>query len=847
MKPLPIDALIPEVVEALRTEGRLVLVAPPGSGKTTRVPPALVHNEGFGRGRVEVLEPRRLAARMAARRVAQERGEAPGETYGYQVRHDSARCARTRLLYQTEGIFVRKLLRDPRLDEVGVLVLDEFHERHLLGDLALAAALKLRREERPELRLLVMSATLEADAIAAHLDDAPVLRAGGRLFPVQISFQSRPDQRPLEAQVAAAVSRLHSDGMEGDTLVFLPGAAEIRRAREACAPLAERADLSVALLHGDLPLAEQDRALAPEQRRKVILSTNVAESSVTVPGVHAVVDSGLARIPSHSPWTGLSSLSVRPISRASAEQRAGRAGRLRPGRCLRLYSEAELHARPPHDRPEIQRLDLAELALVTTRLYGTDGASALPWLDAPDAAALDAARALLRSLGAIEPDGALSATGEAMLRFPVHPRVGRLLLEGARRGVYQEACSAAALLLERDIEVGGRALARRAGAGEQARDLGELLDRFEQARARRDDRRRLRERGLEPGAIRAADRAATQLAGLKPVDAAPRASAPGREEALGLAALAAFPDRLARRRPKGDTMLLAAGGEAQLGELGLGAVDLALIIDARADPRAARGRALTQLYLPVEADWLIELFPEAVEEQDEVVWNAARARVERYSRLRFGQVVLAENQRSPRGLPAAAQLLAEQARRLGVRALVDAERWQQLEARLRLCVELEPEMGFPSADESALERLLEEQCADRVSLDELRELDLLAVLQGRLAPALQRQLARLCPLQVTLPGRRRAPVRYPIDAPPFVASFIQDFFGLETTPTIGAGRVPLQLQLLAPSRRPVQVTQDLPGFWDRHYSTVRRELCRRYPKHRWPEDPRRPTAPRRSR
>ncbi len=428
--PLPIDPLLPELVAALREGPSVVVEAPPGAGKTTRVPRA-IHEAGLAGGReVVVLEPRRLAARLAARRVAAELGERAGETVGWQVRFEEVASPRTRIRYVTEGLLGRRLLSDPSLPGVGAVVLDEFHERHLQGDLALALLRRLQRTSRPDLRIVAMSATLDAAPVAAYLG-APSLRSEGRLHELGVEHLSpeeaaRPDR--LEEQVARAVRRLLREQPAGDVLVFLPGAAEIRRAREALAAAADRDGVDLLPLHGDLPPDEQDRAVRPGPRRKVILSTNVAESSVTIEGVAAVVDSGLARVASHSPWSGLPTLEVRRISRASAAQRAGRAGRTGPGRVLRLFTRHDHDSRPEYDVPEVLREDLAETVLALASLGALDG---FPWFEPPPPAALEAARALLLRLGAIDGRGAPTETGRAMLRVPGHPRQARLLVEAA--------------------------------------------------------------------------------------------------------------------------------------------------------------------------------------------------------------------------------------------------------------------------------------------------------------------------------------------------------------------------------------------------------------------------------
>jgi len=424
VQPLPVDEILPRAVETLRRARSLVVEAPPGAGKTTRLPPALL-DAGVAGGEVLVLEPRRIAARMSARRVAEERGEALGETVGYQVRFEDVSSARTRLRFLTEGVLTRRLLADPKLAGVGCVVLDEFHERHLQADLALALLRRLQRTSRPDLKLVAMSATLDAAPVARYLDDCAVLRSEGRRFEVKVEHLTRHDERPLELQVEAAVRRLVSEGLDGHVLVFLPGAAAIRRAQEACASVAAEAGLTVLPLHGELPAAEQDAAVRPSSRKKLILSTNVAETSVTIEGVAAVVDSGLARVASHSPWSGLPVLKVSRVSRASAVQRAGRAGRTREGRCLRLYTAQDFGARPEHDTPEVRRLDLAE-SVLELRAAGVGDPAAFEWFEAPSAEALEAAETLLRRLGATDASGRVTEAGRAMLRLPLHPRLAEL-------------------------------------------------------------------------------------------------------------------------------------------------------------------------------------------------------------------------------------------------------------------------------------------------------------------------------------------------------------------------------------------------------------------------------------
>ncbi len=530
----------------------MVIEAPPGAGKTTRVPAALL-DAGFGEaGEIWVLEPRRLPARMAATRVAAERGERVGDTVGYSVRFDEAAGPRTRVRFVTEGLFVRKLLADPSLRGVSAVVLDEMHERHVATDLALAWLRRLRATARPDLVAIAMSATLEAEPARAFLGGA-LVRAEGRRFDVTIDHLSpneAAEDRPLERRVAGAVRQLLREEPDGDLLVFLPGAADIRRAQTALAELPQAATLAILPLHGDMPLDEQSRAIAPADRRKIVLATNVAESSITIEGVVAVVDSGLARVAAHSPWTGLPALALAKISRASAEQRAGRAGRTRPGRALRLYTRHDFDQRPAYDVPEIARADLADLAMTLAAL-GVFDSGDLDWLEPPPAAAWGAARALLGELGAVgASDGALTEVGRRMQSLPAHPRLARIVVAGRDAGCAEDAALAAALIGERDIRRNARAgFGPGRGETERGADIADLVDAFRQAERERFRADALRRLELDARAVEEVRRARSQL--LAAMDA-PRAPAAA-TAAAGAGAAGRFPGPGgAAPRPGGD-------------------------------------------------------------------------------------------------------------------------------------------------------------------------------------------------------------------------------------------------------------------------------------------------------
>jgi ATP-dependent helicase HrpB len=821
---LPIDAYLGRARASLLERGALVLTAQPGAGKTTRLPPALL--EGI-EGQVWVLEPRRLAARLAAKRVAEERGERLGETIGYQVRFDKALGPTTRVRYVTEGILARRLAAGGDLDGVGAVVLDEFHERHLETDLCLCLLDALRRGRRPDLRLVVMSATLEAEAVASHLH-APVIDVPGRLHPVTIEHAPTRDDRALEDQVHAAVSRLVDEGLGGHVLVFLPGVGEIRRCQRALGGLARHADLVLHPLHGSLPLDALETALRPSARRKVLLATNLAESSVTLDGVEAVVDAGLERVAGHAPGSALPSLELRPIAQASAIQRANRAGRQSAGRCLRLYTRNDFERRPATTEPELLRLDLAPVVL-SLRGAGVDPA-AVRWLDPPPPAALSAADGLLQRLGAVDPAGQLTATGRELLRLPLSPRLGRVLLEGRRRGIPALAADAMALLSERDLLRG-----RRGDPDVHARSdvlvRCDLLDEARRATFRPGTLQRL---GLDAQGARRVDRVARQLRRRGDED-----TAVDPEQTLLLSLLAGHPDRVARRQgPR--ALALAEGGTAELSdETAVRESEWVLVLDAT-DPRRHGRKARARIASAIEPDWLLDLFPDALREEVSVRWNPAQERVESTWQLRYGGLVVESS--AEQGEPTqVAEALYQAACAKGAGAFTDPARLDTWRRRVRFARSHDPDL--PGCEDHDLDAALRELCQGRRSFAELRQVDLLDVLQGGWSYEQRRQLDRLAPAQVQLAGGRRLAVTYEPRQPPWVKSRLQDFFGMAQGPAVAGGEVPLVLHLLAPNKQAVSVTSDLAGFWERHYPAARRELGRRYPKHAWPEDPLSAKAP----
>jgi ATP-dependent helicase HrpB len=768
---LPVDGILPEILDSLRVLPNLVIVAAPGAGKTTRVPPALLEMVS---GEVVVLEPRRIAARLAAHRVARELGEQVGETVGYQVRFEEAIGPRTRLRFVTEGILTRRFLSDPHLKGVAAVVLDEFHERHLESDLALAW-LKRLQQTRRDLRIVVMSATLDADPVARYLDGCPTVRSEGKLF--DLAIQHLPySPEPLESQVRNAVELLVGTKHLGDTLAFLPGAVEIRRAMRACDAVARRAGLLVLPLHGSLPPKGQDRALAPAAQRKLILATNVAESSVTVEGVTAVIDSGVARFASYSHWSGLPTLHVGRVSKASAKQRAGRAARTAPGRVLRLYTEEDYSRRPDQDAPEILRSDLSQLCLAL-RAMGIAHVSEVEWLDAPTDAAVQRAESLLDRLGA------RGEMAQQLARYPLPPRLSRILVEAVERGVGDDGCMAVALL----------------GAGVHAakNDLLAAMD-VEQ------DHRVLQH--------------VAQLRRLARISGQKKHN----DDALLMSVLAGFPDRVARMRA-GKQVLLSTGASAEL-EGEPPRYEFMVAVDA--EDRKEKPLPLIRMTARIEPEWLIDLFPSRVKEQASVVWNRAAERVDAVSALLYDELVIEESRGAVPDAKAAADLLVQKALEAGIERFVDMKTLDEFMARVEFA-------GFEVPD---VAQALRELCFGLKSFVDLKKEAESLVDRFEQRPGLRR-LREVAPASMRLQKGRGTKIHYERGKPPWIASRLQDFFGMHDTPRIGPARTPVVVHLLAPNQRGVQTTTDLAGFWERLYPEVRRELMRRYPRHQWPERP----------
>ena len=838
MTPLPIDPFLPEILDLVRDRRALVLVAPPGAGKTTRVPVALVRAGLLSADHpsLVMLQPRRVAARAAASRIAEENGWALGGRVGYQIRFEKRVGPETRIKVVTEGILNRQLVNDPFLEGVGAVVLDEFHERSLHTDLAIALLREIRESVRDDLILVVMSATMAAEPVARFLGDAPVVRVAGRSYPVEIRYRgASPD--PLPRQVALAVEEaVASDPGPGDVLAFLPGVEEIRRAGRDLAAWASREGVLVLPLHGSLTGEEQDRALRPSDRRKVILATNIAETSLTIEGVATVIDGGLARFASHDPARGLDRLELGRISRASAEQRAGRAGRTRPGRCVRLWTEREHRGLLESDIPEVRRVDLCSTVLAL-HAWGHADPSAFGWFEAPDPGALASAGRLLVLLGALGGEGgSITPLGRRILEIPAHPRLGRLLIASASSGFLLEGASLAAILSEKDLLT--RSFGRDARPEvHAASDVLIRLDRLDEAERSRFAPG-LRDRGIDPNAARQVARVRDDLLRIGRRLPGPGRTVPDEDDLLRLVLLA-YPDRVVRRRGlDGSTGVMVGGRGIRLDpESVVRSEEFFVALDPREDRRGSTLEARVRSASAIRLEWLEESFPGSLRRDRSVRFDEERRRVVGVSTLSYHDLTIREDRNATVDAEAAGRALAEALAPLG-RDLFERDEASSLWlARLGLARRAIPEADWPDLGPDDWRELIALACLGKRSEAELAGGSLLAALKGWMGYARTRRLDEQVPEALTVPSGNRIKLAYSAGGPPVLAVRLQELFGWAETPRIADGRVAVVLHLLGPNYRPVQVTDDLQSFWSGAYFQVRKDLRARYPKHSWPEDP----------
>ena len=841
LSPLPIDAVIPQLLAALEHASNVVLQAPTGAGKTTRVPPALLDAGLAGKGQILLLEPRRLAARAAARRMAFERGATLGEEIGYQVRFDQRCTPHTRLLAMTDGILLRRLQDDPFLESVGAILFDEFHERSLNLDLTLAMARRVQQTVRPDLKLVVMSATLAAGPVAKYLGDCPIITSEGRLHPVEIRYRPAITTQPMVDQVVSAVDDLLTS-TSGDLLVFLPGVREIQQASDRLTAIAAQARAIVLPLYGDLSPEQQDRVLGPQSQRKIVLATNVAETSVTIEGITGVIDSGQVRQMQFDPGSGLDRLVLTKISQASADQRAGRAGRTQPGVCLRLWMEREQRGLPPETEPEIRRVDLAGPVLELL-CWGESDVAAFPWFEAPRSEAIDHSLSLLTSLGAIQ-QGQPTDLGRQMVQLPVHPRLARLLIAGHRYGVPDRAAWMAALLTERDPFERSENSRKPGSLGPAHYSFSDVLDRVQALEEFATHGRANTTAGrLHPGVARFLQQAQQQL--LRLVNDGSRSNPathsgigqpqPGwkRDEAVLKTLLAAFPDRVARRREPLSRKGVMVGGR------GVRLADSSLVLQPElflcVDTDAGQGEIFVRQVSGIERDWLPA---EHITVTVDVTFDAAQEKIVAQRRIRYFDLMLDETTTTPPPDCNVGDVLAAAARTNLDRAVPwNNPAVSSFITRVRCLKTWLPDCDLPAFDNTTLENLLSQLCTGCRSFADLHRAPWAAVLRASLTYPQQQLLDRETPERIRVPSGSQIVVHYELDRSPVLAVRIQELFGLTETPRIAAGRIPVVLHLLGPNYRPQQITDDLKSFWNNTYPDVRKELKRRYPKHSWPEDP----------
>ena len=831
MKPttsrLPIEDVLPALLNALTQGTSALLTAPPGAGKTTRVPLALLDAPWLNGRRILLLEPRRLATRAAARRMASTLGEPVGATVGYRMRLDTNVAAKTRIEVVTEGILTRLLQQDPSLQAYGIVLFDEFHERSLQADTGLALCLEAQRLFRPDLRLLVMSATLDVVPVADLLNKAPVISSEGRLFPVEIRYLDQPLSGPLEIAVERAIRQsLARD--DGSFLVFLPGMAEIRRVERRLIHAEFGPAVLIAPLHGDLSPEAQDRALAPTQasQRKIVLATSIAETSLTIEGIRVVIDAGLLRLPRFDPRTGLSRLETIRVTQDSAEQRQGRAGRLGPGVCYRLWTAIEHRSLAQRRPPEMLDADLVPL-LLDLALWGTTNPSELSWLTPPPPTAVAQARELLVRLGALDAAGHITLHGKQMAELPLHPRLSHMLIKAIPLHLTGLACNVAALLSERDIV--------RRTAGRQNADLRFRLDILQGEAGRLDS-------GIvDVIACQRVKQVATlwrqQLSRLAPLQVAD--SKDGPDDAGKLLALA-YPDRIARRQSGGDARYLLANGRgaAFVNPDPLGSENFLVITDLDDSQQWAR----IDLAIPLSLADIESLYAGEIHHIETVKWDVQTHTVRAIKQSRLGALVLSEQALSKPDPSSIVRALLEGIRQEGLDALAWTPELRQWRARVRLLRRTQGiDSQWPDVSDESLLRTLEQWLGPYLegmtSLDMVQRIDIAPALRALLSWDQQRELERLAPTHLIVPSGSSVRLDYATDELPVLAVRLQEMFGCQDTPRVVDGKVPVMLHLLSPARRPVQITKDLVSFWAHAYHAIKKELRGRYPKHHWPDNP----------
>ncbi len=842
---LPIYEIEQSLVQAAGSVRRIVIQAPTGSGKSTQIPQMLVDHGRVPHGKkVIVLQPRRLATRLLAARVASERGESIGGEVGYQIRFEDRTGPETRIVFVTEGILLRRLVGDPTLQDAGAIIFDEFHERHLFGDITLARVLELQKTARPDLVLVVMSATLDGAAVQQYLEPCAVLKSEGRMFPVMMEYLPKPvdsNRVPVWETSATGTADLLRREPEGDVLVFMPGAYEINRTIQALRARPETRGCAILPLHGELSPRDQDAAVAGSERRKIIVSTNVAETSLTIDGVRLVVDCGLARVARFDPYRGIDTLWIEKVSRASTDQRAGRAGRTAPGVCLRLWTEREQQERPPRDIPEIRRVDLAE-TLLMLKAAGCSDAKTFPWFEAPGERALTRAESLRRDLGAAgEMDGSITDIGRRMVAFPLHPRYARMMLVAAEQGRVRAIALIAAMTQERGL------LIRRADSRQEElrdRHLGDegvsdfflLMRAWREAEARDFNLEFCRDVGIHAGIARQVGRLYEMFCRLARGQGLPLEPDWVADDKVRRCVLAGFADQVARRLDGGTLRCEMVHGRRGVLDKSTAVRQSPLVVAAEVNeiesgPKGAMDVRLG-LVTAVDREWLEELYPGSVRAVTRVRFDDSR-RVIAEKGTYYHDLVLEVRREGNPSEADAARLLADEIESGRCKLKYWTDEVEQWILRVNLLRKWCPDLEIPGITAEVRRLILEDICHGAFSVREVKDRPVFQSVKSWLDSRRQSLVDKHVPERVELPNGRKVRILYSDTNPPVMAARIQDLYGVQEGFRIAMGRQALTIQILSPNHRPVQVTTDLAGFWRDGYQKVKRELQRKYPKHEW--------------